>query len=88
MVSFEQIASLNADVLFLIAHQRKLAERFVANAAQTDWWYAMPAVRNRRIHMLEIAHWPSNGILSHHQKLDDLLRACGAASSLPPAWPK
>jgi|GEM_PF-1284131 len=75
LISMEQAAALDADHLFLIALTQADVERFLEAAERHEGWRRMPAIRNRRIRLLEAVHWLNNGILSHHKKLDDLLDA-------------
>ncbi|GAA3400479.1 helix-turn-helix domain-containing protein [Paenibacillus hodogayensis] len=71
----EWLSRLDADHLFITFDKRHSSyegeERKVLDSAE---WRALPAVRNRHVYEVDFLTWMNYGVLSHSQKIDDVLR--------------
>jgi len=70
-VELETLAGLDADHLFITFDKREGDGRQLLDSPA---WQAIPAVRNGRVHEVDFFSWMNYGVLSHHRKIEDVLR--------------
>ncbi|WP_338553479.1 helix-turn-helix domain-containing protein [Paenibacillus sp. KS-LC4] len=70
-LSMEELALLDADHLFITID--KIAGEQI-ELLQSPLWRSLPAVRNGSVYEVDFLSWMNYGVLSHHRKIDDVLR--------------
>jgi ABC-type Fe3+-hydroxamate transport system substrate-binding protein/AraC-like DNA-binding protein len=77
VLTIDQLAELQADHLFITFDKLEGEGRELLT---TPLWRKLPAVKGNRVYEVDFYSWLNYGVLSHKQKIDDVLRALTAAS--------
>ncbi|ANY66872.1 hypothetical protein BBD42_10635 [Paenibacillus sp. BIHB 4019] len=70
-LTMEELALLDADHLFITIDPT--AGRQI-ELLHSPLWRSLPAVRSGSVHEVDFLSWMNYGVLSHHRKIDDVLR--------------
>lgn len=87
MISFEQIALISADWVFVIAPQNDATAATRERLNRHPDWQAMPAYRNGRIVDVKPTKWLNNGIISNAAKIDVIVEALTGTHMAPLCLP-
>jgi len=71
----EELARLDADHIFVVFEED--GEGAGRELLDSPLWQQLPAVRGGRVYEVDFLAWMNYGVLSHHRKIDDLLRVLG-----------
>lgn len=77
----QTLTRLDADHLFITFDKREGEGRELLDSPE---WKALPAVRNGHVHEMDFFAWMNYGVMSHHRKIEDVLRVfrIGAANKV------
>ncbi|WP_229106278.1 helix-turn-helix domain-containing protein [Paenibacillus sp. 1001270B_150601_E10] len=72
----DQLSLLQADHLFVTFDKRhSIREGEEREVLETSQWRSLDAVRNQNVHEVDFFTWMNYGVLSHCQKIEDVLEA-------------